>query len=93
MAMGPSNLPGCKLQRHYNDACPDDALKIAEGDCGCGQIDEDSDGDGTADCNDECPDDALKIAAGDCGCGVEDLGVVSGGDVEDPPQRSGVCAV
>ncbi|MBK9272727.1 MAG: T9SS type A sorting domain-containing protein [Saprospiraceae bacterium] len=33
---------------------------------------EDSDGDGTADCNDGCPTDPNKIAAGQCGCGVAD---------------------
>ncbi|MDG2200040.1 MAG: hypothetical protein P8K80_02515, partial [Phycisphaerales bacterium] len=33
---------------------------------------DDSDGDGTYDCNDGCPDDPNKIEPGICGCGVAD---------------------
>ncbi len=55
------------------DACPNDPLKTAPGQCGCGTADTDSDGDGTADCNDLCPTDASKIAPGVCGCGVPDV--------------------
>ncbi|MCG3131231.1 MAG: hypothetical protein FLDDKLPJ_02009 [Phycisphaerae bacterium] len=36
------------------DACPLDAEKQTPGDCGCGQPDEDSDGDGVLDCDDNC---------------------------------------
>ncbi|MFN0242218.1 MAG: thrombospondin type 3 repeat-containing protein [Planctomycetota bacterium] len=54
------------------DDCPNDPLKIAPGQCGCGVADTDTDGDGTADCNDGCPNDPLKIAPGQCGCGIAD---------------------
>ncbi|HEV8112841.1 MAG TPA: GEVED domain-containing protein [Planctomycetota bacterium] len=50
------------------DGCPNDPLKIAPGQCGCGVADTDTDGDGTADCIDGCPTDPLKIAPGQCGC-------------------------
>ena len=39
------------------DECPDDPAKTEPGICGCGVADDDSDGDGVADCDDECPDD------------------------------------
>ncbi|WP_178988508.1 T9SS type A sorting domain-containing protein [Winogradskyella schleiferi] len=55
-----------------NDGCPNDANKIAPGDCGCGVADTDTDGDGSADCFDACPNDPNKIAPGICGCGVPD---------------------
>ena len=35
-----------------------------------GQVSDDTDGDGTIDCEDECPNDPNKIAAGICECGV-----------------------
>ncbi|MBI5764332.1 MAG: thrombospondin type 3 repeat-containing protein [Planctomycetes bacterium] len=54
------------------DGCPNDALKIAPGICGCGVADTDTDGDGTPNCNDGCPNDATKLAPGQCGCGVAD---------------------
>ncbi|MEK6642630.1 MAG: thrombospondin type 3 repeat-containing protein [Planctomycetota bacterium] len=54
------------------DGCPNDALKIAPGICGCGVADTDTDGDGTPNCNDGCPSDATKLAPGQCGCGVAD---------------------
>jgi hypothetical protein len=50
------------------DLCPTDAAKNAPGQCGCGVLDTDTDGDGTANCNDACPSDARKIVPGDCGC-------------------------
>lgn len=55
-----------------NDGCPNDAMKIAPGVCGCGIADTDTDGDGTADCVDGCPGDSSKIASGQCGCGIPD---------------------
>jgi len=54
------------------DLCPNDPLKIAPGQCGCGVLDTDTDSDGTADCNDGCPNDPTKTAPGQCGCGVPD---------------------
>jgi len=54
------------------DECPDDPDKTEPGVCGCGVPDDDTDGDGVADCNDNCPDDPNKSDAGDCGCGVPD---------------------
>jgi L-ascorbate metabolism protein UlaG (beta-lactamase superfamily) len=54
------------------DGCPTDAMKQAEGTCGCGVADTDSDQDGSADCVDGCPLDASKLARGACGCGVSD---------------------
>ena len=67
------NLPGpdvdgdgiCDLL----DECPNDALKIAPGQCGCGIADVDTDADVIADCNDGCPSDPLKVEPGQCGCG------------------------
>ena len=35
--------------------------------------DDDSDGDGTEDCNDNCPDDPDKTEPGQCGCGEPDV--------------------
>ena len=55
-----------------SDGCPTDALKRAEGTCGCGVPDTDSDQEGTPDCIDGCPLDASKLARGLCGCGVPD---------------------
>jgi Thrombospondin type 3 repeat len=55
-----------------SDDCPSDALKQAEGTCGCGVPDTDSDDDGIADCQDACPTDPLKLVAGVCGCGTVD---------------------
>ena len=52
--------------------CPYDKGKTLPGQCGCGIADEDSDKDGTADCNDKCPMDPKKIEPGSCGCGVVD---------------------
>ena len=38
-----------------NDACPSDAYKCDAGQCGCGNLETDSDGDGFADCYDLTP--------------------------------------
>ncbi len=55
-----------------NDQCPDDPNKTEPGVCGCGVADDDSDSDGTLDCNDNCPNDADKTEPGTCGCGISD---------------------
>lgn len=60
------------------DACKHDVAKVAPGACGCGTVDTDSDGDGTADCIDLCPRDPLKVAPGHCGCGTPDGDAASG---------------
>jgi len=52
------------------DLCPGDPDKTDPGVCGCGVADDDSDGDGTADCLDLCPSDPDKIDPGLCGCDV-----------------------
>ncbi|MDZ4754919.1 MAG: hypothetical protein SGJ11_10545 [Phycisphaerae bacterium] len=54
------------------DGCPADPLKLEPGACGCGFVDNDTDGDGTPDCIDGCPEDPAKIDEGTCGCGVPD---------------------
>ncbi|HRD53324.1 MAG TPA: MopE-related protein, partial [Flavobacteriales bacterium] len=51
------------------DVCPNDPLKQAPGACGCGNLETDTDGDSTPDCNDGCPNDPLKITPLACGCG------------------------
>lgn len=73
-----------------DDACPEDAAKIALGDCGCGVADTDSDADGTADCNDECDADANKTLEGECGCGVSDDDINGNGvaDCLDPTRNT-----
>lgn len=38
----------------FFDECPDDPEKLVPGDCGCGEPDEDDDGDDVADCIDTC---------------------------------------
>lgn len=55
------------------DGCPDDANKLDRGACGCGVSDDDSDGDGAADCQDSCAGDPEKIDPGACGCGQADV--------------------
>ena len=42
------------------DLCPDDDTKLEPGVCGCGVADDDSDLDGTVDCEDACPLDDLN---------------------------------
>ncbi|HKU39739.1 MAG TPA: C-type lectin domain-containing protein [Polyangiales bacterium] len=54
------------------DACPSDASKLDPGQCGCGVVDLDSDGDGFADCSESCDSDPNKRVAGACGCGTPD---------------------
>ena len=55
------------------DGCPADPLKSAPGQCGCGEVDTDTDNDLTADCNDGCPTDPTKTWEGICGCGIPDV--------------------
>lgn len=55
-----------------DDYCPDDPDKVDGGQCGCGVVDTDQDGDGTADCTDACPADPHKDSPGACGCGRAD---------------------
>ncbi len=64
------------------DCCPDDPEKDAPGQCGCGQPDDDSDGDLTADCNDLCPDEPTKTEPGVCGCEVPEADDASCGALE-----------
>jgi hypothetical protein len=52
------------------DMCLNDPSKTAEGACGCGAADTDSDGDQTPDCEDDCKDDPNKTSPGLCGCGM-----------------------
>jgi hypothetical protein len=81
------------------DGCPNDPLKTAPGQCGCGVADTDTDGDGTADCNDGCPNDPSKTAPGACGCGVADTDTDGDGTADcndgcpnDPAKTSpGTC--
>ena len=72
----------CKKEDHflvveytcrYSQGCPDGALKLSPGKCGCNAPDVDRDGDGSADCNDECDDDPFDITQGICGCGEEEI--------------------
>jgi hypothetical protein len=58
------------------DNCPDDACKVEEGVCGCGDPDADLDSDGVPDCIDNCPDDAGKVEEGICGCGDPDADLI-----------------
>ncbi|MBI4718374.1 MAG: hypothetical protein HY763_11255 [Planctomycetes bacterium] len=67
-----SDADGDGVNAVCGDGCPDDAMKIAPGQCGCGNTDMDADGDGTADCVDGCPNDPDKSVPGVCGCGVSD---------------------
>jgi hypothetical protein len=55
------------------DDCPNDPNKTTSGTCGCGIADDDTDGDGIADCIDPCVNDADNDADGDKVCGDVDL--------------------
>ena len=54
------------------DECPTDPNKVGPGACGCFEVDFDSDGDGTMDCEDICPYDPLDDADYDGWCGTVD---------------------
>ena len=64
------------------DGCPDDAAKIAPGQCGCGAAETDTDNDGVADCVDGCVDDPDKADPGQCGCGLADTDTDSDGSAD-----------
>ncbi|MCA1800690.1 MAG: hypothetical protein LC650_05300, partial [Actinobacteria bacterium] len=64
------------------DLCPDDGNKSEPGECGCGELDTDTDGDGTADCNDACPNDPDKVEPGICGCDISDVDSDSDGTAD-----------
>ena len=56
------------------DFCPHDPAKRAPLQCGCGASEEDTDGDGYADCIDECPQNAFVVLSDPvCGCSSEGL--------------------
>ena len=69
------------------DRCEDDDEKTAQGECGCGLRDIDTDDDGTPDCLDECPLNPEKTKPDSCGCGVTEnvecdaSGLCTGDDV------------
>lgn len=67
-AGGEAGSGGCP----NGDCCPTDPLKTEEGECGCNMPDDDSDSDGTANCNDQCPDSPQKTDPGECGCDILD---------------------
>jgi len=57
----------CTASSTFDD-CPEDNSKLKPGLCGCGVVDDDTDTDGTPDCDDECPNDPARIAPGMSGC-------------------------
>ncbi len=67
----------CTASSTFDD-CPEDNAKLKPGICGCGVVDDDTDSDGTPDCDDECPNDPARIAPGMSGCQV------AGGVCGDP---------
>ncbi|HET8940124.1 MAG TPA: LamG domain-containing protein [Polyangiales bacterium] len=68
----PANVSSWEPSEGALDECPSDPNKHQPGACGCGVPDNDTDRDGTADCEDGCPRDEHKTAAGICGCGAPD---------------------
>ncbi|MCC6933054.1 MAG: carboxypeptidase regulatory-like domain-containing protein [Deltaproteobacteria bacterium] len=58
-----------------SDKCPYDSTKTDPGVCGCNISDQDTDDDGTHDCNDDCDEDTDKVVPGICGCGRKDVNV------------------
>ncbi len=91
--------PGFPANTCTVDGCPSDPQKSAPGQCGCGNPDTDSDGDGVANCNDGCPSDPSKTSPGACGCGIPDTDGDGDGTADcndgcpnDPNKTSpGVC--
>ena len=71
------------LMEFLGDECPNDPNKWLPGDCGCGNPETDTDGDGTPDCVDGCPLDVAKTEPGDCGCGVAETGDFDGDGTPD----------
>ncbi len=68
------------------DLCPGDPDKVLPGICGCGTPDDDSDGDGAADCIDACPLDSADDADGDGVCADADGCPADGGKI-----APGIC--
>lgn len=64
------------------DLCPTDANKQSPGQCGCGNLETDTDSDGTADCVDGCVNDPNKTAPGQCGCGNPETDTDSDGTAD-----------
>ena len=54
MAVNACSAPSGHVANNL-DACDSDPLKITVGQCGCGVVDVDPDGDGISSCNDLCP--------------------------------------
>jgi hypothetical protein len=55
------------------DLCPASAKDFDPGQCGCDQLEKDSDADGTSDCIDTCNFDPAKTLPGVCGCLNKDI--------------------
>ena len=72
------------------DGCPEDTNKTEPGVCGCGDVDIDSDSDGTADCDDPCPFDALNDVDSDGIC--SDVCVEAPAECLEGPCRGGETA-
>jgi Thrombospondin type 3 repeat len=63
-----------ELDRAYGaDACPSDPLKTQPGQCGCGELETDTDSDGFADCVDNCVNIANDPQTDGDGDGVGDV--------------------
>jgi hypothetical protein len=60
---------GVSIKFFGGDACPFNPNKVEPGQCGCNTADNDTDGDGIADCLDKCLTDPNKTKPGTCGCG------------------------
>ncbi len=67
-----SDATDTKIPTTSSDACPEDPDKTEPGICGCGESDDDDDGDKTVNCEDECPLDPQKTEPGECGCFVRE---------------------
>jgi hypothetical protein len=72
-ALSELHISNAQYVTSSNDACPLNGTKTSEGACGCAfssTQEDDSDDDGTPDCQDACPNDVDKIIPGTCGCGT-----------------------
>jgi hypothetical protein len=79
---------GDLIDGECGDGCPNDPDKTDPGICGCGTPDDDSDGDGVADCNDPCPQDNPDDTDGDGACDSDDPCPL---DNPDDTDGDGVC--